>query len=138
MYARILEFVPKLEKRKEFIKAMDDEVQPILKKHNGFLDALLLFQLHSEKAIAISLWKERTYAEPYERECFQKVQEILKPYLTTPIIVKHYVDEIGLGGHFEKTVGCLNIFRLLRKTLPPETDSTESSVLRYLRGMGSQ
>jgi protoheme ferro-lyase len=102
MYARILEFVPKLEKREEFIKAMDDEVQPILRKHNGFVDALLLFQIHSEKALAISLWTERTYAEPYERECFQKVQEILDPYLTMPIIVKHYADEIALGGHFEK------------------------------------
>ena len=138
MYARILEFVPKLEKRKEFIKAMDDEVQPMLKKHNGFVDALLLFQLHSEKAIAISLWKERTYAEPYERECFEKVQEILKPYLTTPIVVKHYVDEMGLGGHFEKTTGLLNVSRVLRKTLPLQTDPIDSSVRRYLRRMTSQ
>lgn len=103
MYARILEFVPKLEKREEFIKVIDDEVLPILEKQNGFLDALVLFQIHSEKAIAISLWTERTYAEPYEREWFPKVREILKSYLTVPIIVKHYVDETTLGGHFEKT-----------------------------------
>ena len=103
MYARVLEFVPKLEKREAFIKVIDDEVLPMLEKQNGFLNALLLFQIHSDRAIAISLWTERTYAEPYEREWFPKVQEILKPYLTAPIIVKHYVDETVLGGHFQKT-----------------------------------
>ncbi len=125
MYARILELVPKLEKREEFIKVMDDEVHPFLKKHYGFLDMLLLFQIHSEKAIAISLWTERTYAEPYERECFPKVREILRPYLTTPIIVKHYVDETGLGGHFEK------------KHLPECISTEESACQATLNEIGS-
>lgn len=63
MYARILEFVPKLEKREEFIEVINNEVVPMLKKQGGFLNELLLFQVNSEKALAISLWTETTYAE---------------------------------------------------------------------------
>lgn len=101
MYARILEFIPRLEERDEFTELINHKVVPILKKQKGFLDALLLFQINSEKAIAISLWTERTYAEPYEREWFPKVQEMMKPYLTTPIAIKHYAVETAHVGHFE-------------------------------------
>ena len=35
MFARILEFVPKLEKKEEFIRVIKNEVLPILKKQPG-------------------------------------------------------------------------------------------------------
>jgi quinol monooxygenase YgiN len=40
MFARILEFVPKHEKKDEFIKVMKNDVLPILKKQTGFLEIL--------------------------------------------------------------------------------------------------
>jgi hypothetical protein len=61
-------------------------------------------EIKNEKAITISLWTEKKDAERYEREWFPKVEEILKPYLTTPIIFKYYMVETTLCEHFEKTL----------------------------------
>ncbi|HEX3323324.1 MAG TPA: hypothetical protein VHR84_21655 [Terriglobales bacterium] len=105
MFARILEFVPKMEKKDEFIKVVKNEVLPILKKQNGFLEILPFFpEIKTEKVLTISLWTEKKNAEMYEREWFPKVQEILKPYLTTPIIFKYYMVETTLCEHFEKSL----------------------------------
>ena len=40
MFARILDFEIKLEKKEEFIKVVKNEILPILKKQVGFLDIL--------------------------------------------------------------------------------------------------
>ncbi len=37
MFARIVEFLPKMEKKDELIKVVRNEVLPILKKQTGFL-----------------------------------------------------------------------------------------------------
>lgn len=50
--------------------------------------------------IAITLWTEKRNAERYEREVFPRVEEILKPYLTTPITYKPYNVETTLCEHF--------------------------------------
>lgn len=105
MFARILEFVPKLEKKEEFIRVIKNEVLPILNKQHGFLEMLPFFpEIKNEKAITISLWTEKKDAERYEREWFPKVEEILKPYLATPITFKYYMVETTLCEHFEKAV----------------------------------
>ena len=105
MFARILEFVPKLEKKEDFIRVVKNEVMPILKKQNGFLEILPFFpEIKNEKVIFISLWTEKKDAERYEREWFPKVEEILKPYLTTPVTFRHYMVETTLCEHFEKTL----------------------------------
>jgi hypothetical protein len=105
MFARILEFVPKLEKKQEFVRVIKNEVLPILNKQHGFLEMLPFFpEIKNEKAITISLWTEKKDAERYEREWFPKVQEILKPYLTTPVTFKHYMVETTLCEHFEKAL----------------------------------
>ena len=105
MFARIVEFVPKLEKKEEFVRVIKNEVLPILNKQHGFLEMLPFFpEIKNEKAITISLWTEKKDAERYEREWFPKVEEILKPYLTTPITFKYYMVETTLCEHFEKTL----------------------------------
>jgi quinol monooxygenase YgiN len=101
MFARILEFVPKLEKKEEFINVVKKEVLPILKKQTGFLELLpFIPEMKDEKMITISLWAEKVHLERYEREVFPKVEEILKPYLKTPIIFKNYTVETTLCEHF--------------------------------------
>lgn len=44
MFARIVEFVPKWEKKEEFIKTLKNEVLPILKKQTGFLEIMPFFR----------------------------------------------------------------------------------------------
>jgi hypothetical protein len=101
MFARIVEFIPKLEKKEELVKVIRTEVLPILKKQTGFLEVLPFFpETKNEKVIAITLWMEKRNAERYEREVFPKVEEILKPYLTTPITYKPYNVETTLCEHF--------------------------------------
>jgi hypothetical protein len=101
MFARIVEFIPKLEKKEELVKVIRNEVLPILNKQNGFMEFLPFFpETKTEKVIAITLWTEKRNAERYEREVFPKVDEILKPYLTTPITYKLYNVETTLCEHF--------------------------------------
>ena len=80
---------------------MRNEVLPILKKQNGFLEMLPFFpEIMNEKVITITLWMEKKDVERYEREVFLKVEEILKPYLLTPLTYKHYEVETTLCEHF--------------------------------------
>lgn len=105
MFAYVLEFVPPFAKKEEFIKVMKDQILPILKTQAGFVDFLPFFpETKNEKMITVSLWTEKKHAEAYQREVFAKVQEILKPYLTMPIVYKPYVLETTLCEHFEKVL----------------------------------
>ena len=101
MFARILEFVPKFEKKEELVKTVRNEILPILKKQPGFLELLpFVPEIRNEKVINITLWMEKKDAERYEREVFPRVEEILQPYLTTPITWKMYMVETTLCEHF--------------------------------------
>ena len=101
MFARIFEFVPRLEKKEEFLKVVKNEVLPLLKKQAGFLEILPFTpENKDEKMIVVSLWMEKTYLDRYERDVFPKVEEILKPYLKTPIVFKPYTVETTLCEHF--------------------------------------
>ena len=91
MFARILEFVPKFERKEELVKTVRNEILPMLKKQPGFLELLpFVPEIRNEKVINITLWMEKKDAERYEREVFPKVEQILQPYLTTPITWKVY------------------------------------------------
>ena len=101
MFARIVEFIPKTEKREEFVKVMRNKVLPILKKQPGFMEILPFEpETKTEKMICITLWTEKRNAERYEHEAYPKVDEILMPYLTTPVTFKHYNLEASLCQHF--------------------------------------
>src|SRR6266566_9809414 len=102
MFARILDFQVKPEKKEEFVKVVKNEILPILRKQVGFLEVLPFFpeKMKEEKAISISLWATKQDAERYEKEFYPKVQEILKPYLVTPVVVRPYTVETTLCEHF--------------------------------------
>ena len=69
MFARMLEFTPRMEKKDEFVKTVKNEIIPLLKKQPGFLDILPLFpEIANERALTISLWTEKKYLEKYDRE----------------------------------------------------------------------
>jgi quinol monooxygenase YgiN len=105
MFARILEFIPKMEKRDELIKVVRNEILPILKKQTGFVDFLPFTpELKHEKVVTVSLWTEKMHFERYEREWFPKVENILRPYLTSPIVYKTFTLETTLCEHFEKVM----------------------------------
>lgn len=102
MFARILDCAVKPEKKEDFIRVVKHEVLPILRRQTGFLEVLPFFpvQMKEEKVITISLWATKADAERYEKEFYPKAQEIIKPYLTTPIVVRPYTVETTLCQHF--------------------------------------
>src|SRR2546427_11060704 len=92
MFARIVEFIPKVKEKEQLVKGVRNEVLPILKKQPGFLEILpFLPESTTEKAITVTLWAEKRDAERYEQNVYPRVAEIVKPYLTTAITFKHYV-----------------------------------------------
>ncbi len=71
----------------------------------GFLEILPFFpENKAEKVITITLWMEKWDVEKYEREVYPKVEEILKPYLVTPVTFKHYNVETTLCERFVETL----------------------------------
>jgi quinol monooxygenase YgiN len=78
MFARILEFTPKMEKKDELIKTVRREIIPILKKQPGFLE-LLPFEpeIVNEKTVVVTLWTEKYEAEKYVKDVFPALSENL-------------------------------------------------------------
>lgn len=101
MFARVLEFTLQMEKKEEFVKVVKSQLLPLLRKQTGFLDILpLVPEAKNEKVIAISLWTEKRELEKYERNIYPEIQQLLKPFLLTPIEVKPYMVETTLCEHF--------------------------------------
>ena len=101
MFARIVEFIPKVEKKEELIKVVRKEVLPILQKQPGFLELLpFLPESPAEKAFTVTLWAEKRDEERYVQNVYPKVFEIVKPYLATPITIKHYTVETSVCPRF--------------------------------------
>ena len=101
MFARVLEFTPKFDKKDEFVKMIRKDILPIMKKQPGFLEFLpFVPEVKNEKWIAISLWTEKHHAERYVREVFPNVEEKLRPYLNTAIVYKPHTVETTLCEHF--------------------------------------
>jgi heme-degrading monooxygenase HmoA len=102
MFARILDFEVKMEKKEEFVNVVKEQVLPILKKQTGFLEILPFFpeKMREEKVFTISLWTTKQDAERYEREFYPKVFDLLKPFLSTPVQVNYYKLETTLCEHF--------------------------------------
>jgi heme-degrading monooxygenase HmoA len=102
MFARILDFNVKMEKKEEFVKVMKNQVLPILKKQTGFLEILPFFpeKMREDRVFNISLWATKQDADRYEREFYPKVNDIVKPFLTSPVAVNYYNLETTLCEHF--------------------------------------
>jgi len=106
MFARILDFEVKMEKKDEFVKVMRNQVLPILKKQSGFLEILPFFpeKMREERVFTISLWATKQDADRYEREFYPKINDMLKPFLTSPVEVNYYKLETTLCEHFMETM----------------------------------
>jgi len=106
MFARILDFNVKMEKKEEFVKVMKNQVLPILKKQTGFLEILPFFpeKMREDRVFTISLWSTKQDADRYEREFYPKITDIVKPFLTSPVGVNHYNLETTLCEHFVETL----------------------------------
>lgn len=100
MFARKLEFDLVLNKKDEFLSRVRDEVLPILRKQEGFIDILALTnEIKVEKALIISLWESREHALEYDKTVFPRITSMLKPYVMSPFVVTAYMVETTVSRH---------------------------------------
>ena len=91
MYTRIVECHVKPEKKDEFNNKLRNEVLPILSKQPGFVDLVgLLQETDPERQLAISFWNSKQDAERYHRENYNRITDMLRPYLKTDPKVETY------------------------------------------------
>jgi len=97
MFARMIEFTAKVEKKDELIELVRRDILPILKKQPGFLELLpFIPEIVNEKQVSITLWTEKRDADRYVKEVWPKVEQLLKPYLSTPINFRTFTLETTL------------------------------------------
>ena len=65
----------------EFIRVMDDEVLPWLRKQKGFLDTITLAVPGGKEIVSISFWDQEKNAEVYNSTSYPQALEILKKIL---------------------------------------------------------
>ena len=101
MFARILEFTPKTEKRDELIRTIRQEILPIMKKQPGFLELLpFVPDVAKEKIVVISMWTDRNVVERYADGAFPRVALILKPFVAGRVTVRMFKVETTVCEHF--------------------------------------
>jgi heme-degrading monooxygenase HmoA len=61
-------------KKEEFLKAFHNQILPLLKKQNGFIDEILLFEERTNTGIGLSFWKSRKDAEQYQHNVFEQAR----------------------------------------------------------------
>lgn len=80
MYTRIVETTSKHGKARELCHTIDEQILPMLKKQNGFVDEVVMVSdTEPNKVIAISFWKTKEDAQRYEREQFVNVKKTIQP-----------------------------------------------------------
>ena len=82
MFTRIVECHVKPEKKDEFNQRLRNDVLPILNRQPGFVDLINLVQdTDRERQVALSFWNTKEDAERYHREHYNRILEMIKPYL---------------------------------------------------------
>ena len=61
----------------EFVRTLEKEVIPLLRKQKGFQDHVSLVSPERNEAIAISFWDKKESAEAYSREKYPAVRKSL-------------------------------------------------------------
>lgn len=90
MFARSVSMNLKANKAAEFTRTINDEVVPLLRKQNGFLDEIVLAVPGKTEAVGISLWDRKESAETYNRETYPQVQKALENVVEGTPVVKTY------------------------------------------------
>jgi hypothetical protein len=75
----------------EFTRKMDDEVIPLLRKQNGFLDEITLLAQSGKEVYAYSFWENSAAAEKFEKVAFAEATTLLEPVIEGTLRVRTYV-----------------------------------------------
>ena len=102
MFARHVRMHLKADGRPGFVRAIDGETIPALKKFAGFTGEIVLVSNDGKEAIGISLWDTKEHAETYNHQGYPNVLKALekfvegKPELRTYEVTNSTVEKISV------------------------------------------
>jgi len=91
MFVRKVSMRLKSEAAAEFIRKMEDEIIPLLRKQKGFLEEMTLLAQSGKEVYAYSFWENSTDAENYEKNEFAKVTGMLTGVIEGALRVHTYM-----------------------------------------------
>jgi len=91
MFVRKVSMRLKSEAASEFIRKMEDEVIPLLRKQKGFLDEMTLLAQSGKEVYAYSFWESSTDAEKYDKSEFTNVTGMLSGVIDGALRVHTYM-----------------------------------------------
>jgi heme-degrading monooxygenase HmoA len=91
MFVRKVSMRLKSESASEFIRKMEDEVIPLLRKQKGFLDEMTLLAQSGKEVYAYSFWESSTDAENYAKNEFARVTGMLTGVIDGALRVHTYM-----------------------------------------------
>jgi hypothetical protein len=91
MFVRKVSVRLKTESAGEFIRKIEDEIIPLLRKQQGFRDELTLISQSGKEVYAYSFWENSADAERYEQAAFPRVTSILNSLIDGPLRIHTYM-----------------------------------------------
>lgn len=77
MYARQVSMELNPNSRTEFVKKLDSDILPLLRKQQGFKDMITFVSPDSKFTFAVSLWDSKQSAEDYSQASYAEVTKML-------------------------------------------------------------
>jgi heme-degrading monooxygenase HmoA len=91
MFVRKVSMRLRADSAAEFVRKMDDEVIPLLRKQSGFLDEMTLVPESGKEVYAYSFWESSADAEEYEKLAFTEATKLLASVVEGTIRIHTYV-----------------------------------------------
>jgi len=91
MFVRKVSMRLRPEAAAEFIRKMEDEIIPLLRKQKGFLDEMTLLAQSGKEVYAYSFWEGSGDAENYDKSSFAQVTGMLSGVIEGPLRVHTYM-----------------------------------------------
>jgi hypothetical protein len=91
MFVRKVSVRLKVDSAGEFIRKMEAEIIPLLRKQQGFLDELTLISQSGKEVYAYSFWENSADAEKYEHQAFANVTSMLAGLTDGPLRINTYM-----------------------------------------------
>jgi len=86
------------------LQKMQNEIIPLLRKHKGFLDELILISQNGKEIYAYSFWENSDDAETYAHTTFTEVNSLLSELIDGTIRIHTYMVA---NSTFHKTAAAL-------------------------------
>ena len=90
MYARNVSLNLKANSQSEFVRMLETDVLPVLRKQNGFKDEITFVASDGAEAVAISLWDRKENADTYSRNTYPAVLKTLEKVVEGTPEVENY------------------------------------------------